>query len=212
MCSNYTQTSYYTADCDVDKHALLAIPRPHPQSKEQGRENNHTRKRKKAWRNNEVLHLLYVSDSRMRRRIQWYHDRPNNANKAGDLTDNAESFLEKKSRENCADDDRKSAHRRDNNCISKCVCHEITDFANDHQSHTRPPKCILQISITFSGFFMILFICIQQTSFLQHERRADEQAGRYSEHNANYLVPGGRPLVSGVVGADGEALIDSSAL
>lgn len=92
--SNNTQSTNHAADTDVDKHALLAIARAHPECSNQRPHDDDTRVSQKARRNDEMLHFLDIADRGLLRCIHGDHDRPDDTRETADLAHEAKSFFQ----------------------------------------------------------------------------------------------------------------------
>jgi len=94
LCRNDTESSYKTANGEVDKHALVAVAGTSPQSSKDTPNNDNSGVCQEARCDDKMLHLLNIGSRRLLGSIQSNDDGANHTLKAPNLTNKTETLLE----------------------------------------------------------------------------------------------------------------------
>jgi hypothetical protein len=182
------QSANETAYSYVDEHGLLPPLGSCPESGNGTPNNNNARINEEAWGNDQMLHIVNVVDCGLYRRICSNNNGADDALEASDLSDEAETLFQEDGGEDGADDDGQGSEGSNQDCVCEEVCGKVADFAENHEGHSTPPPGIFEISIALARLFVVLCVRLQETSFLEHERGADEEPGSDGQNQANDFV------------------------
>lgn len=152
---NNTESSYQTADGEINKHAFVAITGTSPESSKNASDDYHAGVDQESWSDYIVLHLLDIGGGGLLGGIQGNDDGANDTLKAADLSYEAQTLFEKDGRQYRSDDNTQGTKWSDQDSINEGICNKIADFtvdrlANEPDSFNGP--CLtLESSISFQS-------------------------------------------------------------
>ena len=187
---NDTQPSNETANGNINKHALLAVPRANPERGECRAEDDNPRIRQEAWCNDIFLHLLDIGSSTLLGGIDGNDYGANNTLEAADLAHKAQSLFQENCTQNGSNDNTQRTKRSDEDGVDESVCDKVAYLAHNHGRHAEPPPGVLEVTISFTRNFIVFLIGLEKSNLFHHKRDSDEESRADCEDDTHGLVRG----------------------